>query len=107
MNATIGLPRNLATRGAQRLGDDEVRRTRGGTPGQPQGGGDGEERGGHHDEDQVLDHVVPEQLAVVDADEAEDAHARCVKSAPIQATVLPTDQGWRGWRALLRRTPHR
>ena len=29
---------------------------------------------GHHDQDQVLNHVVPEQLAVVDADEAEDGH---------------------------------
>ncbi len=61
---------------AQRLGDDDVRRARGGAEGQPQGRGDGEQRGGHHDQDQVLDHVVPEQLAVVDADEAEDPDAR-------------------------------
>ena len=61
---------------AQRFGDDDVGGARGRAPGQVQGRGDGKEGSGHHDQDQVLDHVVPEQLAVVDADEAEDRHAR-------------------------------
>ena len=62
----------LGDRRAQHLGHHDMGRAAGGTPGQLQRRGDGEERGGHHDEEQVLDHVVPEQLAVVDADEAED-----------------------------------
>ena len=66
----LGYPR------AQRLGDDDVGGARGRAPSQVQRGGDGEEGSGHHDQDQVLDHVVPEQLAVVNADETEDGHAR-------------------------------
>ena len=39
-----------------------------GTP--DRSGADGEERGGHHDQREVLDHVVPEEVAVVDPDES-------------------------------------
>ena len=70
MAEELGHPR------AQGLGDDDVGGARGRAPSQVQRGGDGKEGSRHHDQDQVLDHVVPEQLAVVDADEAEDAHAR-------------------------------
>ena len=49
-----------------------MKRSRRGTPAQVDRRGDGEQGGRHHDQDEVLDHVVPEKLLVIDADEAKD-----------------------------------
>ena len=69
-----GVAEELGHLGAQHLRHDDVGGARGGTPRQVEGGRDGEERSGHHDQKDVLDHVVPEELPVVDADEAEDGN---------------------------------
>ena len=63
------LVEELRTSRTQGPGDRLMGATGGRSPEQKDGCAQGQQRGGHHDQQEVLDHVIPKEHVVVDAHE--------------------------------------